>query len=144
MEEPAAEPEGPSDPLDEPRPSRPWVRRALLGMVCGAVVAALVPLGVVAPYLRDDYVLEGVVRVVALDWRDFGREKAEARLQYELDHRGIGMWVGDEDCVLAEEDGVRRVTCAWRAEVRLPLARAILSLPFRSTAAVDGSGALVP
>lgn len=137
--------------MDEPAPSeagselpgRPWVRRVLLGMAGGGVLVALVPLVVVYPYLRDDYVLEGVVRAVALDWRDFGQERAEARLEYELDHNGIGLWVGDDDCRLGEEDGVRRVTCAWRAEVHVPLVEAIVPLPFRSSAGVDGSGALV-
>jgi hypothetical protein len=141
--DPAAEPV-PDEIVVEPAPRRPWVRRVLLGMLAGVVVVAVVPLVVAYPYLRDDYVLEGVVRAVALDWRDFGRDKAQARLEYELDHRGIGMWVGDDDCVLLEEDGVRRVTCAWRAEVRVPLAEAILPLAFRSSAGIDGTGALVP
>jgi hypothetical protein len=125
-------------------PRRRWVRWALLGMLAGAILTALVPLGVVSPYLRDDYVLEGVVRAVALDWRDFGREEAEARLEYELDHQGIGLWVGDDDCRLEVAGAVRRVTCAWRAEVRVPLADVIVPLAFRSTAGVDGAGALVP
>jgi hypothetical protein len=128
----------------EPPPRRPWVRRALLGMLCGALVVAVVPIVVVYPYLRDDYVLEGVVRAVALDWRDFGREKAQARLDYELDHQGIGMWVGDDDCALLELAGLRRVVCAWTAEVRVPVVEAIVPLTFGSTVGIDGTGALVP
>lgn len=125
------------------RPVRsPAVRRALYGMAFGAVVAVALPIGWVFPYFRDDYVLDGIVRAVALDWRDFGQDKAQARLEHELDHRGIGLWVGDEACQLVTSEHERRVTCQW--VVSLAAADVSLPLAFRSSAAIDRDGNLRP
>jgi len=125
-----------------PSPERP--RRAAR-IAAGALVAGLVALGGLAswlawPYVRDDLVLDRVVLAVALDWRDFGRDKARARLEYELDHQGIGLQVTDEDCALVEEERVRRVECAWTADVRVPLLEISVPLNFRSVAELSPDG----
>lgn len=95
---------------------------------------------VVWPWLRDDVVLDRVVLAVALDWRDFGRDKAQARLEYELDHQRIGLQVTDEDCSLVEEDTVRRVECAWSAAATVPLLGFTVPLNFRSVAELSPDG----
>ena len=140
----AAEELEPASEVVQPRPPRPWVRRILLGMLAGVLVAVLIPVAWVFPYFRDDYVLDGVVRAVALDWRDFGREKAQARLEYELDARGVGLWVGDDDCRLETGQGADRVLCEWGVELQVPIAEVALPLAFRSVASIDGEGRLVP
>ena len=124
---------------------RPWLRRVGLGMVAGVGVAAAIPAIVVGPYVRDDFVLDGIVRAVALDWRAFGEDKARARLEYELDHRGIGLQVRDEDCrLVAEDDGTRRVRCGWTVVLDVPVADTRVPMTFASEAAVTPSGDLLP
>jgi hypothetical protein len=88
---------------------------------------------VLFPYYRDDRALDTVVRVVALDWRDFGEPAARTRLEYELDHRGIGMWVEDRDCALSDGD-VREVRCDWSIDVPVPGTRWSVPLAFSSRA----------
>lgn len=132
-----------SDAADDPRPrpARPWVRRVAIGLSIGALAAALVPVLVVAPYVRDDLRLDRVVRVVALDWRDFGEEKARTRLEYELDRQGVGLAVGDDDCALVVVEEVRRVRCAWGVVIAIPGTDLTVPLSFGSVAdlAPDGS-----
>jgi len=125
------------------RSSTRWIRVVSaigLAVVATPVVAALVLVG---PYLRDDRRLDRVVRVVALDWRDFGREAAITRLQYELDHQHIGMEVRDDDCALDEpEPGVKEVRCAWHVDVTVPLTSWTLPLDFGSDARIQSDGDL--
>lgn len=125
------------------RPARPWIRRVLLGIGVGAVVVAAVPAVVVFPYFRDDYRMDGVVRAVALDWRDFGLERARARLEYELDHQGIGMQLSEDDCALeADEAGALRVRCAWSVSIEVPVAEVVVPLAFESRAEIAPDGDL--
>ena len=96
-----------------------------------------------APVFLDDRALDRIVAVVALDWRDFGRDRAHERLLVELDRSGIGPWVGDSTCTLTERDGVRSVDCAWQTEVAIPLVNRRVPLAFESHAAVDVDGRLL-
>jgi hypothetical protein len=144
----AGKPSGEETP-PEPGPSR-WatlvnrkmLQRAALGMLAGTAVAVAVPVGWFYPYLRDDRSLDLIVRVVALDWRDFGESRARWRLQYELDHAGIGGWVQDDDCAFVSEQDQRIVRCRWGVEVEVPGANVVLPLSFSSEAHLDSNGEL--
>lgn len=132
---------------DEPRTSpdarRGWVRTVSLGTFLFVSVSLVVVFALIGPLLRDDRRLDHIVRAVALDWRDFGRDKAVTRLQYELDHKRIGLQVSDDDCALDEpEPGIRRVRCAWVGEVRVPLLGRTSSLSFESEATIGPDGDL--
>ena len=120
-----------------------WKRRVLFGGVAALMLVVAVPALTVMPLFRDDSALDGVVVAVALDWRDFGAESAQERLQYELDHHGIGAHVKDEDCLLSSEaDDVRQVRCMWSVDVRFPLLSAPVPMHFESVARVDRNGVL--
>lgn len=115
-----------------------WVALAVV-LVAGLLAALL--LGPLVPYWVDDVRLDGIVRAVALDWRDFGEEEARERLQYELDDQGIDPAVRDDSCALElAEDGSRSVICAWTVQ-----ASAIwgpVELSFQSQAHMDADGDL--
>lgn len=139
----AAQADSPPAPVPPGGAAGRWLRRTALGAGLCALTAVAASVALVWPYVRDDLVLDRVVLAVALDWRDFGRDKAQARLQYELDHRGIGMQVTDEHCALEEpEPEVRRVACRWTADVRLPLLEWTVPLGFASQAEVGPDGSL--
>lgn len=148
--DPGAATPGKSAVEETPTPSRRWSfrvgrkvwKRAALGMLAGTMVAVALPVGWLYPYLRDDRALDLLVRIVALDWRDFGESRARWRLQYELDHAAIGGWVQDKDCVLVSEEQVRIVRCRWGVEVEVPGANVVLPLSFGSEARLDSSGEL--
>ncbi|MFK7931607.1 MAG: hypothetical protein AB8H79_25730 [Myxococcota bacterium] len=110
-------------------------------------VVATVALGAgawVYPWVRDDARLDWVVRTVALDWRDFGDDAAQTRLQYELDHQGIGMQVADSDCSMARlPDGTRQVACHWAVALHVPVANTRVPLHFDSVATLDADGDLL-
>ena len=126
-----------------PDARRGWVRTVSLSTFLAVSVPLVVVFALLGPLLRDDRHLDHIVRAVALDWRDFGREKAMTRLQYELDHQRIGLQVSDDDCTLDEpEPGVRRVRCAWVGEVRVPLLGRTSSLAFESEATIGADGDL--
>lgn len=118
------------------------VRRALLGMLAGTALAVALPAGWLYPYLRDDRSLDLIVRVVALDWRDFGESRARSRLEYELDHAGIGGWVKDDDCRFEREAEDRIVRCGWGVELPVPWLDVVLPLSFASEARIDSEGDL--
>jgi hypothetical protein len=108
-------------------------------------VLAVVAAGAwIFPYYRDDRVLDKVVREVAMDWRDFGEERARARLEYELDRARIGLWVGDGDCELVREGDLRRVRCAWRVDLAVPGTDRRLTLAFGSAVSLRPDGLLQP
>lgn len=121
---------------------RKWlVRLALLTLV--PVVAAVAAIAAwVGPFVVDDLLLDRVVLAVALDWRDFGRERAVERLQYELDHQRIGEQVGDSDCTLDEREAWRVVTCRWVARLVVPGTQVAVPLSFRSEALLTPDGDL--
>ena len=124
------------------RPSPVTVRRVLFGMCAGALVALVVPAWLVFPYYRDDRALDRIVRIVALDWRDFGEARARSRLEYELDDAGIGLWVRDEDCTLASHGPERQVGCRWSVPVVVPAVEVVVPLSFESVVAIGADGDL--
>jgi hypothetical protein len=123
---------------------RRWAR--WIALLVGVTLLGLVsvPLATVLPLLRDDWALDRIVVAVALDWRDFGEDKARQRLQYELDHAGIGGQVSDEACTFgAEPDDVRAIACRWGVSVDLPLVTRRIPLAFESVARIDRRGGLL-
>ncbi|MFT7519069.1 MAG: hypothetical protein ACI9MC_001208 [Kiritimatiellia bacterium] len=120
-----------------------WLRIAGGTALGGCMLAGLIVSVVVYPFVRDDVLLDRTVGAVALDWRDFGEAQAISRLQYELDHQGIGLQVGDDDCAFVQdEDGAKHVTCSWAVEVGIPLTRSSVPLAFSSVATVRPDGDL--
>ncbi|MEQ1505034.1 MAG: hypothetical protein ABMB14_22565 [Myxococcota bacterium] len=134
--------EGPVLASVAPRPWAMLLRRGLLGMGVGVGIAILLVAGWLYPYFRDDRALDRVVRVVALDWRDFGEEEARRRLEYELDHAGIGQWVADRDCALSTDRELRIVRCGWTVTADVPGAGVALPLSFASSAELGPDGSL--
>ena len=137
------------DPTPKPsrlqRIARGFARWSLRSAVVAGLLVATPGLAtgaVLFPYVMDDIVLDRAVRAVALDWRDFGRSRAEQRLAYELDHQGIGLQVGDRDCTFDEQGGDRIVACTWSASFRISGMDRDLTLPFRSRAVMTPSGDL--
>lgn len=129
-----------TDPAAPPEPPRRTRRLVLWALGLPLLLVGGAACWAAWPFLRDDLVLDRIVLAVALDWRDFGREKAQARLEYELDHQRIGLQVTDEDCALVEEDRIRRVECAWTGTARLPLFGIAVPLSFRSAAELSPDG----
>ncbi len=119
-----------------------WRRQAILGVVAALVVIAVGVAIPVGPYVLDDLRLDRIVRAVALDWRDFGEDKARSRLQYELDKQQIGMQVGDDDCSLRTVGADKVVECAWTAVIRVPVGEAEVPLSFHSVASISPDGDL--
>ncbi len=117
-----------------------WLKRIALVVVASVALAAGVCAALIGPFVLDDLALDRTVRAVALDWRDFGEDKAVERLQYELDHQGIGSQVADEDCALVDESDERVVACTWTAEIAVPGADVAIPLGFRSRAHISASG----
>ena len=115
----------------------PWV------LASGTVLVLL--LGIAAwagPAVSDQIKLDWIVRTVALDWRDFGRDRAFQRLQYELDHQGVGLHIVEQGCVLrALPEGHREVRCDWHASLPVPLS-APWVIPRSARAVVDPDGRL--
>ena len=120
---------------------RTWAKALLYVtlLVPGAVL--LVVSWLIGPYTLDDQQLDAIVMAVALDWRDFGLERAEERLQYELD-RQVGLQVGDDACKLSEDDVGKHVSCAWSVRVPLPGAARVIPLYFASAATITADGDL--
>lgn len=124
---------------------RRWlVRLALVALAIPAALGAALG-ALVWPYFRDDRALDDVVRVAALDWRDFGREKAETRLKYEIDAQGVGLWVGDDSCAFVDgpplATGEREIRCAWQVFVLIPgLSGRGVPLSFTSVARIAADG----
>ncbi len=133
----------------EPSRMRRWAGRAFVWATRLAMLllfVALTPVvatgAVLSPFVMDDLALDRVVRAVALDWRDFGREAAESRLEYELDREGIGMQVDDEDCALTEDAGDKIVECRWHTAFAVPGIPEPVVLPFASRATIAEDGDL--
>lgn len=126
-----------------PEEPRSWWRRLLgwLALGMGLIVVALGAgaLALFYPLLRDDYQLDQAVLAVALDWRDFGEEKARQRLQIELSERAIRQ-PRIEDCRFEAADD-RAVRCSWGVAIALPGGRS-LPLSFESEAVVTAAGDL--
>ena len=113
-----------------------WV--ALAVVVVGAILSAVL-FGPLVPYWIDDVRLDGIVRAVALDWRDFGQDAARERLQFELDAQGIDSAVRDDSCTLGEsEEGARAVTCEWTVQASALWGPVELSFQSRAFLGPDG------
>lgn len=119
-----------------------WVKRVLIGLLAVPVLVGVVLAVLVGPYVLDDQRLDTAVMAVALDWRDFGLEKAKTRLQYELDARKIGMQVGDDDCTFEESPEGRTVRCAWKVDVVIPGIKRLIPMSFESVAWIRPDGDL--
>ena len=129
--------------MEEERPRRRPLLRLLGSLTLALVVFLSVPAWILGPYFLDDRRLDAIVRVVALDWRDFGEGTARSRLEYELDRARIGLWVRDEDCTLTTEGGERHVGCHWSVALVVPVVEVVVPLSFASTVAVGADGHLV-
>lgn len=124
------------------------MRRLLAGLVALLGIASLATVvggGVLLyPYVRDDMRLDWIVRAVALDWRDFGFERAAQRLEIELTDQAIGTHVGRDACGFRrEDDGTRIVRCRWGIVVNAP-GGFDFPIDFESVAIVDPGGDLRP
>jgi len=131
--------------MDDEQPERRRSRvrvGTLFALSCGMLL--VVPACMLGPYVLDDRKLDAIVKVVALDWRDFGEERARARLEVELDRRSIGSQVRDEDCRFEHQGEDRIVTCDWTVQVEVLLLGKTFPLSFRSTARITGSGDMRP
>ncbi|MCB9678406.1 MAG: hypothetical protein H6737_25115 [Alphaproteobacteria bacterium] len=138
----AAPPDDPSTAGTEAAAGPGFVGRVLRGVVA---VLGLLCVGAIAgggalvyPYVRDDLALDRVVRAVALEWRDFGREKATEKLRFELEREEVGAAVGPDACTLDEAGGVKRVACQWAVRIALPIGGSV-PLSFASVAEIDPS-----
>ncbi len=103
------------------------------------VVGAAIPLG---PLLRNDYVLDDIVRAVALDVRDFGVEKGTERLRFELASRGLEEHVRADDCTVERSARGIDVRCAWEVILDVKVVERRLPIRFSSEAHVTPSGDL--
>lgn len=129
--------------VTEASPRRPWWRRLLgwLGLLLALVVVGAGAAGgaLFYPLFRDDYQLDQAVLAVALDWRDFGMDRARERLSLEFADRGIQQ-ARLADCRFDDAE-VRSVSCEWGVEIALP-GETALPLSFQSTASISADGDL--
>lgn len=107
-----------------------------LGWAAAGVAGLAVLIGAAAvwPAVRLQMGLDRAVRSVALDWRDFGRQPAEDRLQVELARLGAQ----GARCGFLEADDGRAVQCA--AEVKLGFGAA--TVPVRALGRIGADGDL--
>lgn len=108
------------------------------------LLAVAVAVGVGAllfPYVEDDWRLDNVVRVVALDWRDFGKDRARQRLLLEMTEGGIDTVVRPEDCRWSTTTAGRTLRCEWGVRIGLP-GGGVWPLDFTSSADVSVDGDL--
>jgi hypothetical protein len=119
-----------------------WFTRLAILAALLPVILAVCAAGLFAPYFLDDQRLDTAVMAVALDWRDFGLDAAHERMQYELDHRHIGLWVTDDDCVLTETTAGKQVVCHWGVDVAIPFTEEHAPLAFQSVATIAPDGDL--
>jgi hypothetical protein len=108
-------------------------------MALALLIGAAIPLG---PLLRDDFVLDDVVRAVALDVRDFGVEKGTERLRFELAARGLEDHVRATDCTIEQGEQGIDVRCAWQVVLDVQVVERRLPIRFSSQAHVTPSGDL--
>jgi hypothetical protein len=88
------------------------------------------------PAVRVQMGLDRAVRAVALDWRDFGRQPAEARLQVELARLGAER----ARCGFLDAEEGRAVHCAMVVEVGV--GEALRAVPVAARAELAPSGDL--
>ena len=80
-------------------------------MLFGFVTAFGAPF--VSPFVTD-WRLDSEVIGVAMDWRDFGEEKAKQRLAFELERQRLSSHVVYEDCTFSIEPQKGYVlSCLW-------------------------------
>jgi hypothetical protein len=130
---------GPEEGTPAPGRARRWLRTALAGVGLAALALCIGTAVVLYPYVRDDLVMDRIVRAVALEWRDFGRARAQDKLEYELAAAEVGPAVDAEACLLEATGDTRRVRCDWGVRIAFP-GTAGLPLSFGSSAEIDPSG----
>ena len=115
---------------------------ALMGLVA-ILSAAIVWVGALfyLPF-RQDWAMDNIVAIVALDWRDFGRMKAEERFLFELEQQGLPGSM-ESFCHLREEPELRIVQCEWQETVVLPFVGTEVPLLFKSTSMIEAGGELI-
>ena len=126
-------------PGEDGRTRRGWLRTALAVLGLAVLALGIGTAVVLYPYVRDDLVMDRVVRAVALEWRDFGRARAQDKLEYELAAAEVGPAVDAEACQLDASGDVRRVRCEWGVRIAFPGTDG-LPLSFGSSAQIDPSG----
>lgn len=115
---------------------RRWSRNGALAAGIAFVVLLGVSAAWVWPALRDDMALERIVRAVALDWRDFGQARAEARLAAELAAHGFD----PAGCGLSlEEDASRHVACSYDVSLGVGTATMKVRVAAQARTGPDGS-----
>jgi hypothetical protein len=130
---------------EAPAPRGRWstiARQVGLGALVTAgalLLGAAIPLG---PLLRDDYVLDGVVRAVALDVRDFGVDKGTERLRFELASQGLEDHVGLDDCSVEQGEQGIDVRCAWEVVLDVRIVERRVPIRFASHAHITPAGDL--
>ena len=113
------------------------------GLTVSVLTLAILLLWPFAGPLRADWTLDGDLMAVVMDWRDFGRNKAETRLGWVLRQRGLERYLTTDACVFNGTDqGVKSITCAWFTTVDVPLYGPV-DLHLQSYARVDESGEVV-
>ena len=94
------------------------------------------------PLLRDDYRLDGIVRAVALDVRDFGVDKGQERLHFEIAAQGLSQRLRARDCTVAKgADGIE-VACRWQVVLQVAWVDRSIPVGFSSHAHVAPDGDL--
>jgi len=107
-------------------------------MLFGFVTAFGAPF--VSPFVTD-WRLDSEVIGVAMDWRDFGEEKAKQRLAFELERQRLSSHVVYEDCTFSIEPQKGYVlSCLWDVVVVLPIVESKVPLSFTSVAIVSNDG----
>ena len=122
-----------------------WRKSVKWGLVGAGLSCLVISVLFSAPFyppFRKGWVMDDVVAVVALDWRDFGRLKAEERLLFELEQRDLPGTM-ESYCQLKEESRSRIVQCAWQELVVLPVVSSVVPLSFDSIAIVKPEGELL-
>jgi len=109
--------------------------------LAGLLVFGLLP---VQRPIRDAWALQGDLLAVAMDWRDFGENKAVERLGWTLKHRELGESLSMDDCQFqTAPSGDRRVSCVWEVVARWPGLDWHYTLQFEAAAVLDPAGEVV-
>lgn len=108
-------------------------RHLRTGLVIGLLCGAGVLMAWVFPLYWHHRLADKIVRVVVLDWRDFGLDTAEQRLSFELARTGLTKVLQSEDCTFFKSERGWTVECAWVAQISLPWTDVRVPLQFVSS-----------